>query len=351
MPAATTENENIAILTDAQLKNGNVSVGKFEEKKISSVIRVNGKIDVPPQNMISVSAPLGGYLKRTHLLPGMHVGRGEAIASMEDQQFIQLQQDYLMAKSKLHFAQLDYKRQKELNQSQASSDKAMQLAQSEANSQGILMNGLAEKLRMININPATVSGNRLTRMVNIYSPINGFVTRINVNIGKYVNPSEVMFELVNPEDIHLNLKVFERDVRKLYVGQRLTAYSNANPDKKYSCEILLISKDISPEGTNEVHCHFVKYDPLLIPGMYMNAEIQLDSRTVNALPEDAIVSFGGKQYLFEETGKKKFEMKEVNTGNAENGYVAIMNANEFAGKSIVVKGAYALLMKLKNKEE
>ena len=85
--------------------------------------------------------------------------------------------------------------------------------------------------------------------------------------------------------------------------------------------------------------------------MYMNAEIQLNSHTVNALPEDAVVSFGGKQYLFEETDKNKFEMKEVNTGNAENGYVAIMNAYHFTGKKIVVKGAYALLMKLKNREE
>ncbi|OPG99424.1 efflux transporter periplasmic adaptor subunit, partial [Chryseobacterium mucoviscidosis] len=116
----------------------------------------------------------------------------------------QLQQDYLMARSKAHFAELDYNRQKTLNQSQASSDKAMQLAQSEMNSQRILMNSLAQQLRLININPEALKSGSITKSVPVYSSINGFVSKVNVNIGKYVNPSDVLFELINPDDIHLN---------------------------------------------------------------------------------------------------------------------------------------------------
>lgn len=301
--------------------------------------------------MISVSAPLGGYLRSTNLLPGMHIGKGQVIARMEDQQYVQLQQDYLMAKTKLQFAEQDYKRQKELNQSQASSDKVMQQAQAEANSQQILMNSLAQQLRLVNINPASVSSGTITRSTNVYSPISGYVTKVNVNIGKYIAPSEVMFELVNPGDIHLNLRVFERDVRKLYIGQKLVAYTNTNPDKKYHCEVILINKDVTAEGTTEVHCHFFNYDASLLPGMYMNAEIQLDTKTVKALPDDAIVTFEGRQYVFENTANNRFEMKEVNIGNSEYAYTAIIDADSLLGKKIVINGAYALLMKLKNKEE
>lgn len=345
------ENENIAVLTDVQYKNADIMIGSVEDKEISSVIKLNGKIDVPPQNMISVSAPLGGYLRSTNLLPGMHVGKGQVIARMEDQQYVQLQQDYLMAKTKLQYAEQDYKRQKELNQSQASSDKVMQQAQAEANSQQILMNSLAQQLRLVNINPASVSSGTITRSTNVYSPISGYVTKVNVNIGKYIAPSEVMFELVNPGDIHLNLRVFERDVRKLYIGQKLVAYTNTNPDKKYHCEVILINKDVTTEGTTEVHCHFFNYDASLLPGMYMNAEIQLDTKTVKALPDDAIVTFEGKQYVFENTANNRFEMKEVNIGNSEYAYTAIVDADSLLGKKIVIKGAYSLLMKLKNKEE
>src|SRR4249920_2886522 len=107
--------ENIVVLTDAQLKNAAISTGRLEQKEISSVLKVNGSIDVPPQNMVSVSVPMGGYLKSTRLLPGMHINKGEIIALIEDQQYIQLQQEYLTAGAKLGYAESEYARQKDLN--------------------------------------------------------------------------------------------------------------------------------------------------------------------------------------------------------------------------------------------
>lgn len=321
------------------------------KQNISATLRVNGKIDVPPQNIISVSAPLGGYLVSTKLLPGMHINRGEQIATMQDQQFIQLQQDYLLAKSSLHFAELEYNRQKELNQSQASSDKVTQQAQAEMNKQHIMMNALAEKLKLININPNKLTTENISKTVRIYSTINGFVSKVNINLGKYVTPSDVMFELIDPDDIHLNLNVFEKDLDKLFIGQNLLAYSNAQPDKKYQCDIMLISKDINNNGGTEVHCHFENYHKSLIPGMYMNAEIQVSSKASATLPEESIVHFEGKDFVFIQTGKQNFEMHEVKKGNAEKGFVEILNAAEMPDQTFVTKGAYTLLMKLKNNEE
>ncbi len=343
--------ENVVEFTDAQYKNADVIIGGLEEREIASVIKINGKIDVPPQNMVSVSAPLGGYLKQTHLLPGMFVKKGQVLGTLEDQQYVQLQQDYLLAKSKGQLAEQEYKRQSELNLSQASSDKIMQQARTESNNQRILMRSLAEQLRLININPDRLSTGNISRITQIYSPISGYVSSVNQNIGKYVGPAETLFELINPDHIHLNLKVFERDAPRLAIGQDLTAFTNNNPNKRYPCKIELISKDVAPGGTIDVHCRFLKYDPSLLPGMYMNAEVELDKKTVNSLQEAAIVTFGGKLYIFEVIGNRKFEMKEVQTGMNENGYVAIQNDSAFQNKKIVIQGAYALLMKLKNKEE
>jgi len=170
-----------------------------------------------------------------------------------------------------------------------------------------------------------------------------------VNIGKYVTPSDVLFELVNPTDIHLALTVFEKDLDKLYIGQKLVAYSNANPDKKYPCEIILIGKDVSAERSVQVHCHFEQYDHTLVPGMYMNAEIETKSDDAIALPEDAIVNYENKHYIFVPAGDKRFEMKEVTTGATENGYVAVTaNGIDLINANVVKKNAYTLLMKLKN---
>ena len=350
-PESAATIENVVTLTDAQLKNANLEIGKLEQRNISSVIKVNGQIDVPPQNLVSVSMPLGGYLKSTQLLPGMHVRKGEIIATLEDQQYIQLQQDYLTIKAKITFAERELQRQKELNEGKASSDKVVQLAELEYNTQKISLAALAEKLKLININPQNLSEENLSKSVNLRSPISGFVSKVAVNIGKYVTPSDVMFELVNPTDIHLNLKIFEKDLSKLYIGQRLVTYTNNQPDKKHPCEIILISQNISAEHSAEVHCHFHDYDKNLLPGMYMNAEIEVKNNKIFALSEDAIVNFEGKNYIFVANGNQKYSMTEVELGAKENNFVEIKNTQVFDNQNIVTKGAYTLLMKAKNKEE
>ncbi len=348
---AETANPALVTLSNDQLTNAHVVLGKLEQKSISSVLKVNGKIDVPPQNMVSVSVPLGGYLKSTKLLPGMHVSKGEVIAVMEDQQYIQLQQDYLMAKAKLHFIQNEYNRQKELNQSKASSDKVFQQTESEYISQKITLKSLAEKLKLIGLNPETVNENTISKSINIYSPINGYVTMVNVNIGKYTQPSEVLFELVNPTDIHLALTIFEKDLSQIEIGQKLVAYTNNKPNEKHPCEIILVGHSVSKDRITEVHCHFLDYDRTLLPGMYMNAEIELKNNKANTLPVDAIVRFEGNQYVFVAIDKNNFEMMPVTVGATENGYIEIMNAKDFDSKQIVTQGAYNLLMKSKNKAE
>ena len=343
--------ENEVSLTDAQMKNAEIEIISMSEKSISSILKINGKIDVPPQNLVSVSVPLGGYLRSTKLLPGMHVNKGEVIAVMEDQQYIQLQQDYLVSKAKLSYAEKESARQNDLNQSQASSDKVTQMAQAEVSSLRAMTNGLAEKLRLININPNTISASKISQKINILATINGYVSKVNVNIGKYISPSEVLFELINPTDIHLNIKVYEKDVAKLKIGQKIIAYTNAEPNKKHECEIILISKDVSMDGTSEVHCHFEDYNKTLLPGMYMNAEVEIKSTNSNTLPEESIVNFEGKDYVYIEVAKQKYQMQEVQIGEKENNFVQILNIENLKNKKIVSKGAYTLLMKMKNTEE
>ena len=349
--AVAVENQNNVTLTNEQLKNVSIETAAIEQRTISTILKLNGQIDVPPQNMISVSMPLGGYLKSTKLLPGLHFSKGEIIAVMEDQQYIQLQQDYLITKSKLNFAEKEFVRQKELNQSQASSDKVYQLADTDYRTLRITLRSLAEKLKLIHINPNRLSEKSISKSVNIYAPINGYVSKVNVNIGKYVNPSDVLFELINPLDIHLNLKIFEKDVIKLQIGQKLIAYTNNDINKKHLCEILLISKDLSAEHTAEVHCHFENYDKNLLPGMYMNAEIMIKNNKSFTLPTESVVNFEGKNYVFVVKNLNNFLLHEVKIGTNKDEFIEILNYSDFKQNKIVTKGAYTLLMKLKNKSD
>lgn len=343
-----TSDPHTVTLTDAQFKNAPVETSQLLEKNIATILRLNGKIDVPPQSLISVSVPLGGYLKSTRLLPGMQIHKGQIIAVMEDPQYVRLQQEYLQAKSKLEFATMDYERQRTLNESQASSNKVMQQAQAEVNNQQIVMNALAQQLRLININPGKLDENAISRSIPVYSPINGFVSKVNVNKGKYVTPADILFELIDPDDIHLNLKVYEKNVGLLSIGQKLVAFSNTGSGKKYKGQIIHINRAIGSNGASEVHCHIEQYGRSLLPGMYMNAEIEVSASQSRALPEESVLNFEGKDYVFVQTEKRTYKLTPIIIGENENGFIQVVNNTHLSGKNIVTKNAYTLLMALKN---
>lgn len=339
-------------LTDAQIKNAGIETGPVQSQSLNTVLKVNGVVDVPPQNIVSVSFPLGGYLKNTTLLPGMHVNRGQVIGIIEDQGLVQLQQDYLMAQARLRFLQQEYERQKELSEEQVSAAKTFQQVQADHAAQKVLVKGLAEKLRLIHVNPASLSENNISRSVPIYSPINGFVSKVNVNIGKFVNATDVLFELINPDDIHAALTVFEKDMAKIQVDKLVKVSFVDEPDKEYDCEVILVTRNVDANRSGIIHCHFKTRPKNLLPGMFLNASIHLGNVPSQTVPEEAVVRYGNQQYIVQATGKNAFQLVSVETGIRENDRVAVSATNsELKGMQVVTKNAYAVLGKMKNTEE
>jgi cobalt-zinc-cadmium efflux system membrane fusion protein len=340
---------NIVQLTPQQVKNAGVETGAAEYQEMHATLNVNGIVEAPPENIISISIPMGGYVKRMMLIPGMHVNKGSVLATIEDQQYIQLQQDYLTGKSKLQFLEADFNRQKGLNATKATSDKLFQQAQNDYNSEEILVRSLAEKLRLIGLNPTTLSKNNISRFINIYAPIAGYVTKINVNTGKYVIPTDVLFELINPKDLHVRLTVFENDASNLKPGQKVVITTNNKPDQKYNATIHLVTPNIGEDRSTEVHCELDNRGNELLPGTYVNAEIQLNNAKVLTVPDDAIVKWENKLHVFQVEGNGKYKLINVQTGASNNGFTGLRSS--LADKEIVTKNSYALLMKMKNGKE
>lgn len=345
MQAAPAGDSDVVVLSAGQIKNAGIITGAMEQKEMHSILRVNGVIDVPPQNIISVSLPPGGYLKRMDLIPGQKVTKGSVLATFEDQQYIQLQQDFLTAESKLEFAAADYNRQKGLNETKSTSDKVFQQAKSDYESQKILVRSLAEKLRLIGIMPEKLTDENISRAINIYSPISGFVTKVNVNIGKYVSPADVLFELINPDDLHVRLTVFENDAANLSVGQKIKFTVNHSTEE-HSASIHLITPNIDDNHATAVHCHVEGAATKLFPGTFVNAAIQLNNAKVTAVPQEAVVKWESKYFVFCEVGENRFKLTPVETGADNDGFIEIKTA--LPAKNIVVKNAYIILMKMKN---
>jgi len=343
-----TNQSNTVQLSGQQIQNAGIVIDSVQLREMHKTLKVNGVIDVAPQNIISVTFPLGGYITTMNMLPGLQVKKGQVLAVLEDPQYVQLQQDYLIAKSKLKFLETDFERQKELNQTKANSDKVFQQARTEYESQKVLVRSLFEKLALIKINANNLRESNISRRAYIYAPISGYLSKVNVNKGRYVNPTDVLFELINPADLHLNLTVFERDVLNLAIGQTVSCYSNNNPEK-YTATISVINRNINEDRSSEVHCHFHKYHKNLTPGLFMNAEIELTDNKVKALPAEAIVRWENKHYVFTADNDSTFSMVQVEPGTSFNGFTEIKEPTP-NGK-LVTKNAYTILMKLKNSGE
>ncbi len=347
------EQETMIELNAEQLKNAGITIGYPAEMNMHSTIKVNGVVDVPPQGMVSVSFPLGGYLKSSHLLPGMGVKKGEVIAILEDQSYVQLQQDYLMAKAKMEFLNTDLVRQKELSEQDAASKKTYQQASSDFKIQQVLIRSLEEKLKIVGIDPEKLSVNTITRTISLRSPINGYVTKVNVNIGKYVNPADVLFELVDPDDIHAALTVFEKDIMQIKKGMRASVTLADKPGKKYEVDVILITRNVDENRGGLVHCHFENANHELLPGMFLNGSFELDNKKAIVVPESAVVRYQSKPYIFIAKDSSRFEMIEVEIGITDRQMVELKTKEniDWRQQKVVLKNAYSLLGKLKNKME
>lgn len=350
--AEKNKEENEVTLTATQLKNADLSFDTIEQQAMNSTIKVNGKITLSPDAVASVSMPLGGYIKALKVMPGMTVSKGQLLAVVEDQAYVQLQQEYLSTKQQLLYSSKDYQRQKELNASQASSDKTFQLAESDYAKNKITLKALEEKLRLININPANLTENSISKSVRIVAPISGLLTKVNVNLGKYVNATDALFQIMDNKSMYAQLQVFDKDAANLSIGQKLKVYTNAQPDVMYSTSIQYVNKSFDEKDNSvEVYAKISNYTNTLIPGNYINAIIELTNEKAFVVPHEAVVNFEGKNYVFVQESNLAFKMVEVQTGLVSKDVTEIRNYEVLQHKKIVTKNAYTVLMASKNKEE
>ncbi|TBO41418.1 efflux RND transporter periplasmic adaptor subunit [Pedobacter kyonggii] len=353
---AVHEERDIVTLTPEQYKLTEITLGAIELRELSGTTKVNGVLDLPPQSLVSISTPLEGIVKSTSMLQGKRVAKGELVAVMQNPEFIQMQQDYLDYKSQLQFLKQELDRQEELAKENVNSKKALQKARSEYQSVSARLLGQRSKLSIMNISFSALEKGNIQKTFNLYTPMAGYVTQVNTNIGAFASTTDVLFKIADTEHLHAELTVFEKDVPKLKLGQKVR-FVLANEEKERMATVYLIGREISKERTVQIHCHLDKEDTQLLPGMYLKAYVESGMNKVEALPDAAIVEFEGKKFVFiDQPGDKgnntyRYRMMEVKAGVAENGYTQVSFAGQISDVKVVTKGAYDLLSKVKNAEE
>lgn len=352
--------EDIVELRDDQIKLAEVETGAIELRSLNGTLKVNGTVAVAPQNLATVSMPWGGFVKKTTLMRGNAVKKGQTLAIIENSEFVDLQQNYLEAKNKLEYAEGEYKRHSELFEDDVYSKQSLQQVTSDYKSLKTQVNALEQKLTLIGINPATLHDDNISSTVALVAPISGFINEVNVNIGKFVSPSDVLFEIVNSDKLLLELTLFEKNTDKVAEGQKIRFFIN-NETEQHEAVIYQTSKSINADRTFNVYATVTDICQNVLPGMYVNAIIETSGDLVTSVPSEAVVSFDEKDYIFvfdkdkEEDGKPftEYRMIEVQKGVTDGGYTELILPEGFdiATAKVVVKGAYNLLSAKKNAGE
>jgi len=352
--------DDVVEMRQDQIQLAGIETGFVELRTLNNTLKVNGIISVAPQNQATVCMPQGGFVKYTSLLPGSRVSKGQTLAIIENQDFVDIQQNYLEARNKLIFAEAEYKRHTDLYQDEVYSQQNLQEVTVEYKNTKALVKSFGEKLKLIGIDPGQLTEDNISNTVNLISPIDGFLKSVNVNIGKYVSPTDVLFEIINSDKLLLDLTIFEKDADKVLSGQKIKFFIN-NETEAHEGVVSQTGKSVSRDKTFNVFGTVTSSCKNVLPGMYVNAFIEQSDQKVTALPAEAIVSFDDKEYIFvfdrnkEEAGKPFTEYKiiEVKKGISSSGYVQVTLPEGFDTSNIkvVVKGAYNLLSAMKNAGE
>ncbi len=335
-------------LTDDQIKAIGLQTGSMEQRNLKSTLKVNGKLTLPPQNQAQVSILLGGIVKTIDVTEGTFVKQGQTLATIVNNEVIQLQQEYLENKSQLIYLQAEFKRQTELQEDRINATKTLQQVQNELSTAQAKQKGLQTKLQLQGINASGISTANFTNRIRVTAPISGFVHHINLTMGKFADANTILFDIVDNRFLHLDLTLFEKDIAKVKVGDKIM-FTDANDiSHVHPATIFALNKSFEDNQQAIIaHAKIEERTETLLPGMYVEARIQIDNYKANALPNDAVVSNGDEHYIYIETKKNHYQQIAVKTGVSDMGFIEILPLEEIAANAkVVTKGAYYLLSQL-----
>ncbi len=371
--------EGVVVLNENQREALNLKLGAFQMRNLSTVVKSNGQLEVPPANSADITAVIGGNVKEIKVFHGDKVTKGQILAVLEHPDYITIQEDFATTANRLEFLEQEFERQKELFENNVGAGREFQQAKSEYNTAKAKYEGLKSRLQLLNLSPEKIMQGNISNTININSPINGFVNEVNIKVGSYVDAKDVILEITDNSAIHADFMVYEKDVHLVKEGQKVHFTVSNRPEEELTAIIFAIGKEFEA-NSRAVHVHAKINEQVsgLIPGMYISGHLHTDEKYTRALPNDAIVTEGTKSFIFildnqalEEREKDEPANEEIHTDNEDNaeensmafrmvevipglkddGYTEIHLINSLPDNTqVVLNTAYYLLADMKKEE-
>ncbi|MBN2762348.1 MAG: efflux RND transporter periplasmic adaptor subunit, partial [Bacteroidales bacterium] len=317
--------------------------GKMEERQMGHIFECNGTIEAPPENIADVTVSVGGLVKSCPFRPGDYVSAGQPVAVLEHPDYIRMQQDFLETKSQWEYFKEDFKRQGELTVENAASVKTMQQAQASFRSTEVKLFALRSQLKLLGINADSLTIENISSTVSIKAPITGIISKIDVNIGKYVGPEQRVCEIINNTNLYLHLLIYEKDIHHITKGQPVEFSLVGEPEKRYQARVKAVSpKKDESNNAFSMHASITKGLPVFKPGMYVKAFVSTNEHPGLTLPVTAIIAGDNEHAVFIKTSGG-FQRVVISTGISADNRIEILGYPPGLPDSVIVlDGAYYL---------
>ena len=344
----TVKDDGLITVTAEQFKSSGMIVGTPSEQDFDVTVKASGKIDVPPQYRAKITPFIGGYVKATKLLVGDKVSKGQALITLENTEYLDIQKDYVEVAEQINYLKSEFERQKTLYNEKITSQKNYLKAESDYRQAKGMYQGLREKLLLLNINPANVEKGRFTSVITLTSPISGDITVMNANVGRFMSPSDVILEVVDTNYLHLNLSIFEKDILHVKQGQNISFTIPEASKDIFTSKVQLVGKSI--ENKDRTISVFGVLNPTdkakLLSGMFVEAGIVINSKKGLGIPIDALISEDNKNFVLllqENKGNYIFKKTLVNIGEKSEKFIEILSNETINENSkILTKGVFDL---------
>lgn len=338
-------------LSEKQVKAVDLKMGEAQEREMDAMLHVNGSLVLRAQDMGNVSSLMGGIVKNVYVKEGQMVSRGQVVATIENTDVVTLQREYYTAYKESEMARLELDRQKTLASAGAGIKKTLQMSEKNYKVAQANLLGTGRQLQQMGISTKEVAKGKFTTVFPLRAPISGTVSDMQASLGSYADMQTPLMKIRNNHAVECDLNVFEKDIAKVKVGDQVLVSLTNQPGVNVSGRIYGMNQYLN-KGTKSVAVH-VKLDAKrgakLFEGMYVSGQIATGRQLCMTLPDKAIVSADGKQYVFalnqqhSKGGTYSFSRHEVTIGVSNNGYTEVALCKHLKkGQKIVTDNAFYL---------
>ncbi len=237
-------------------------------------VSLNGIIINPPQNDATIALTMGGIVRRIELLPGQYIQKGSIIATLENPEFIDLQQNYLENSAQMVYLKEEYNRQKTLSEQKAASLKKFQECEAEYKTMQTKLAADEARLSLLGMNGKQLETDGIKSLLEVKAPISGYVSEININRGKYVQAGNHICKIIDKSSPLLCLTTYEKDLAEIKNGDQIKFRVNGMSNETFEAVIISIDQQVDEVNRSiKVYARILQSHLQFRPGMYVTAQI------------------------------------------------------------------------------